>query len=167
MNILKERAKKLAQPIASIDLISKGLEVVAFNLGEESFAIETSIVKEISPLKNYTILPGAPPFVFGLVSIRRNIILIVDLNVLFSISHKNNESKKLLLLEKDESCFALLIDDILEIRDYNPQSLQVSLPTLTGVREEFLKGIAADGTIILDGQKLLTSHRFVLDEENG
>jgi purine-binding chemotaxis protein CheW len=42
--------------------------------------------------------------------------------------------------------------------------LQTSLPTLTGIREEYLKGIAKERTVILDAEKLLSDKSIVVHE---
>ena len=40
-----------------------------------------------------------------------------------------------------------------------------SLPTLTGVREQYLKGVTAECLVILDGEKLLSDSKMVVHEE--
>src|SRR5260221_13713382 len=50
--------------------------------------------------------------------------------------------------------FGLLADDVLSVRHLPVKELQPSLPTLTGVRAEFLKGVSAESLVVLDGAKL-------------
>lgn len=162
--ILRERAEKLAKPVEKQEIAEHFIEVLVFQLGQESYGIETKYISEVYPLKAYTPLPSAPAFVYGLANVRRKIVLIVDLKVLFSIPEENNSQKKLVILGNDENGFALLSDTFSEIRKIPKDNLQASLPTLTGIREEFLKGLTTDNVVILDGQKLLTSQVLVVDE---
>jgi len=164
LQILKKRADILAKPIERQELLENFIEVLVFNLGEEHFAIETKYITEVYPLKEYNILPDAPAFVYGLTNIRRKILLIIDLAVLFSIPNEINTLKKLLILGTDEPKFAIVTDGFRDIRRIPKDRLQPSLPTLTGIREDFLLGILIDGTVILDGQKLLTSKYLIVDE---
>lgn len=163
--ILKSRAEKLAKPIERTEQISEFDEVLVFNLGEEKYAIETKYVTEVYPHKNYTILPCAPAFVFGLANVRRKILLIIDLKVLFSIPNEVGSQKKLVILRYDHKSFAILSDGFTSIRKIPKEGLQASLPTLTGIREDFLKGLLVDGTVILDGQRLLNSKHLIVDEK--
>jgi purine-binding chemotaxis protein CheW len=43
-------------------------------------------------------------------------------------------------------------------------SLQEALPTLSGIREKYLKGITADGVVVLDGGKLLADASLVVQQ---
>lgn len=163
-NILKRRAEKLAKSIESDDSAADSIEVLIFELGEEKYGIETKYISEVYPLKNHTLLPCVPSFVYGLANVRRKIVLIVDLKVLFSIPDDKTAPKKLIILGNDESGFSIVTDGLSEIQRISKDKLQTSLPTLTGVREDFLKGLMTDGTVILDGQKLLTSQYLIVNE---
>jgi purine-binding chemotaxis protein CheW len=43
--------------------------------------------------------------------------------------------------------------------------VQPSLPTLTGIREEYLKGVTKERLTILDGKKLLSDKNIIVHEE--
>ncbi len=45
------------------------------------------------------------------------------------------------------------------------RDLQPSLPTLTGIREEYLRGITKERVVILDAVKLLSDKNIVVHEE--
>lgn len=161
--VLVERAEILARTIGEKKEKIDSLEIIPFKLDQETFALETQYVKEVYPLKEYTFLPCAPAFVYGLANVRRRIFPIIDLKVLFNIPNDVNAEKKLLILENEEIELAILIDHFNTIRTISKNELQLSLPTLTGIRQDFLKGLIVDGTVILDGQKLMTSLYLALD----
>lgn len=163
--ILKERAQRLSRSFKEKDLKIEMIEVVPFTLGQEQFALETKYVKEIHPLKDYTFVPCAPNFLYGLTHVRRNILPIIDLKVFFSLPNDSSIKKKLLIIGNQEVEFAILTDDFSGIRNVSKDELQITLPTLTGIRQDFLKGLLVDGTVILDGEKLLTSPHLVIDEK--
>lgn len=160
--ILKKRAEILSKPIDNQKIMIDLLEIIPFRLGAENFAIETKYVKEIYPLKNTTFLPCAPNFVYGLTNVRRRILPIIDLKIVFSIPDSEKQGRQLLIVESEEAEFAILIDGYSTVREIPKNDLQASLPTLTGIREDFLKGLIVDGTVILDGQKLLSSSYLVI-----
>lgn len=43
--------------------------------------------------------------------------------------------------------------------------IQPPLPTLTGIREEYLKGVTAERIVILDAEKLLSHPAILVHEE--
>lgn len=162
--ILRERAEKLAKPLEEQESLTHSLEILIFTLGEENYGIETKYIVEVNPLKDFTPLPSAPTYVYGLANVRRKILLIIDLKKLFSIPEESNISNKLVILGNVEKSFAILIDNFSGIRKISKDNLQSSLPTLTGIRQEFLKGLTNDGVVILDGQKLLSSQYLIINE---
>lgn len=76
--LLKKRAEELSKPIVVERNDLELIELLVFKLAEEEFAIETKHIKEVYPLTLFTPLPGAPPFVMGLVNLRRKIVVVED-----------------------------------------------------------------------------------------
>lgn len=64
---------------------SGNLEVLTFDLGQEAFALEASLVREIVDLLPETAVPGAPPLVGSVVNFRGRIIPIADLRLAFGL----------------------------------------------------------------------------------
>jgi len=62
------------------------LEVLTFDLGEDTFALEATLVREILDLLPETVVPGAPPLVGSVVNFRGKIIPIADLRLAFAMS---------------------------------------------------------------------------------
>jgi purine-binding chemotaxis protein CheW len=164
--ILKSRAEKLAQVISVKEPMNETIEVLVFKLAGENYAIETMYIKEVYRYKNYTLLPGAPPFVFGLINVRRKVLSIIDLKVFFSLPATKNVEYKVIIVEDREMEFAILTDGIVDIQKISLNHIQPSLPHLTEAKQEFLKGITANGLIVLDGKKLLSSKRIIVDEKS-
>lgn len=61
------------------------LEVLTFNLQEETFALEAMLVREILDLLPETRVPGADPLVGSVVNFRGRIIPITDLRLAFGM----------------------------------------------------------------------------------
>jgi purine-binding chemotaxis protein CheW len=51
------------------------------------------------------------------------------------------------------------------VRHIPVKDIQPSLPTLTGIREEYLRGITKDFIVILDIDKFLSDKKIVVHEE--
>ena len=61
--------------------------------------------------------------------------------------------------------FGILADVILGVLRVPLRNLQPTLPTLTGIREEYLKGITPGRLAILDAAKLLSDKKLIVHEE--
>lgn len=162
--MLKKRAERLAQSVEE-QKIKDGIQVLVFQLAQEQYAIETKYIKEVCSYKTYTILPGTPNFLFGLINIRRRILSVLDLKVLFALPSGESSDNQVVIIEDNEIEFAVLIDQMIGVLTISPDQLQMSLPTLTGIRQELFKGVTHGPIIILDGSKLLNSKQLIVNEE--
>lgn len=165
--ILKARAQKLAKPKETLEQVQDFIEVIVFNLSQEQYGIESKYVKEVYPLKDYTFLPCVPPFIFGLINVRRRILSVVDLKVFFSLPTETTSStteKKVIIIQGYDMEFGILCDQVKGIYKIPIDQIQSALPTLKGSRLDFAKGMTLDRIMILDAGKLLTSKEILVDE---
>ncbi|CAK0755562.1 purine-binding chemotaxis protein CheW [Gammaproteobacteria bacterium] len=153
--ILETRARKAAQVPAKPDE-SKYLEILGFVLAGETYAIETRHVREVCRLKDLTALPGTPPFLAGVMNLRGQILAIIDLRKVFEFPDRGlTELNRVIVLKGGGNELGLLADSIEGVRRLAISALQDCLPTLTGVREKFLKGVTGQMLVVLDGSRLL------------
>jgi purine-binding chemotaxis protein CheW len=61
--------------------------------------------------------------------------------------------------------FGILADAIVGVRSIPLDTIQPSLPTLTGVRAAYLKGVTSDHMVILDAGALLSDRQVIVLEE--
>jgi purine-binding chemotaxis protein CheW len=164
--ILKARAKTLAREREPDQFEQDQIEVIEFVLAGEKYAIESSFVREIYPLKELTPIPGTPPFVLGIINVRGQIISVVDLKKFFGLSEKGlTDLNKAILISGGEMEFGLLADTVLGLRHILLRDLQATLPTLTGARTELLKGVTSAQVAVLDSARLLSDPRMLVDQK--
>lgn len=164
--VLKARAKTLAREPEEDRNAQGQLEVVEFLLAYERYAVASSFVREVCPLKELTLLPGAPAFVAGIINVRGQIVSVVDLKKFFDLPEKGlPDLNKVIILSDGEMEFGLLVDVVVGVRRVSLQEIQPSLPTLTGLRQEYLRGITSQRLVILDVAKILADPRVIVREE--
>ena len=164
--ILKARARELARDSEKEKTVEESLEVVEFLLAYEKYGIESAYVREIHPLRELTPVPCTPPFVLGIINVRGQIISVIDIKRFFDLPERGlTDLNKVIILRNKEMEFGTLADVILGVVRVPRRNLQPTLPTLTGIREEYLKGIAADRLAILDAEKLLSDKKLIVHEE--
>lgn len=162
--ILKARAQALAREPGKLSAADT-LEIVEFALAHETYGIETCFVREIQPLTDLTPLPCTPAFVLGIVNLRGEIVSVVDIRKFFELPEKGlTDLNKVIVLQSDAMHFGILADAVLGVRRVSGADIQSSLPTLTGIREQYLKGVTSERTVVLDAQKLLADEKIVVQE---
>lgn len=163
--ILKARAQALAREPEPAEAAGEHIEVVEFLLAHERYALESQYVREVYPLENLTPLPCTPTFVLGVVNLRGEILSVIDLKKFFELPEKGlTDLNKVIVLQSGNMLFGILADVIAGVRRIPVTDIQPSLPTLTGVREEYLKGVTAGRTVILDASRLLTDESIIVQE---
>lgn len=166
IDILKFRATQLAQEKSFTANGSNFISVVAFRLAHETYGIELAHIRFIHPLKELTFIPGAPDFILGIINIRGEIISIVDFKKIFDLPiGEPSRYIQVIILRSQEIEFGIRTDEVVGVREIRESDIQPSLPTLTGIRLQYLKGVTGDGMVILDGEKILSDKNMMIHKE--
>jgi purine-binding chemotaxis protein CheW len=162
---LKARADMLArEPLKGRE--GGHIEVIEFLLSNEHYAIESRYLREAYPIKDFTPLPCTPPFVLGLINVRGQIISVIDIKKFFDLPERGiSDLNKVIIIHDEKIEFGILADSVVGVRNIAVSDIGVPLPTLTGVREEYLRGIAENHVVILDAGRLLGDKNIIVHEE--
>lgn len=156
--ILRARAQQLAIPLAEEDAGGSRILAVEFLVATEHYLIEAEAVREVLPLRDLTPLPGAPSFVLGIMNVRGTIILVVDIRSFFELPGQHlAELNKIVVVQSGECLCGILADAITGAREVSMDGLQTALPTLTGVRAEYTKGITPERMVLLDPERIMAA----------
>ncbi len=163
--ILKTRAKILSQAIEEERIDTEYIEVVGFTLAYEEYAIESSYVREIYPMRELTPVPGAPPFVLGIINVRGQILSVIDIKKFFELPEKGlTDLNKVIVIYNDKMEFGILADVVIGTRSIVVKDIQPSIPGFTGIRAQYLKGVTGDRMAILDAANLLSDTNILVRE---
>ncbi len=171
-SILRQRARILSK-VPKNELVKDRIEIVEFLLAHEVYGVETKYISEVCSLIDVTPVPCTPSFVLGIINVHGQIYSVIDLKEFFQLPQKGiSSANKVIILHDgnndsgEQMTFGILADSINSVR-YIPQSeIQTSLPTLTEIRKEFLKGVTPDQVVILDALKILSDRNLVVDQKN-
>ena len=123
-------------------------------------------MREAYPLKDFTPLPGVPPFVLGIANVRGQILSIIDLKKFFDLPEEGlGQLNKLIILRDEQMEFGILADEILGARSIALDAIQAAPPTISGIGAEYLRGVTAERVIILDGEKILNDERIIVHQQ--
>jgi purine-binding chemotaxis protein CheW len=140
--------------------------VVEFLLAGEHYAIESTAVREVHPLRELTPLPCTPPFVLGIMNVRGQIMAVVDLRRFFDLPLPDlTDLNKVVILRSGNMELGILADAVIGVRVIPRQEIQPPPPTFTGLRADYLHGVTVQGLIVLDAGRIAADGRIVVHEE--
>ena len=160
--LLAARARRLARPPAEAERGVAALDVLAFDLGEERYAIETRHVREVVRAGFLTPVPGTADYVLGLTNLRGDLVAVVDLRRLLGTTVAEvTAGSPLLILGDDRAQLGVLTDAVHDVTTLPAHAvMDPSAPA-----HEHVRGVTREGLVVLDGHSLVTTTRLVLDAE--
>jgi len=164
--VLRARARALAREPLDRSAPEGRIEVVEFVLSGEHYAVESTQVREVYPLKELTPLPCTPAFILGIINLRGQILAVMDIRRFFDLPIKGiTDLNKVIVLQAGEVQVGILADAVLGVRSVSNADLQPPLPTMTGVRAEYLQGVTSDRLAVLNAAKILGDEKIVVHDE--
>ena len=166
--MLRARAKSLSREPERKGEAEEYIEVLAFLLAHETYAIETQFIREVYPLTDLTPLPCTPDYIFGIINIRGQILTILDMKKFFDLPEKGlTNLNRVIVVEEQGLALGILADEIIGIRNIPKSGLNPPLPTMTGIHAGYIKGVAGEGIILLDMERFLNDSQLIVHEEVG
>lgn len=165
--ILAKRARQLAWSEIKQEEEESPLQVVEFRLADETYALECRFIREVYPLKTLTPIPGAPAFVLGIIDIRGRIVSVIDLKKFFELPGKGlSDLARVIVLKSPGMEFGILAEEVMGVTSLPAGDIQPPPPTLTGIRAEYLIGVAKNRLILLDAAKILSDKKIIVNQES-
>lgn len=85
--------------------------------GSSLYGIGADHVREISPDRPTTRIPGAPPYVRGLLNLRGTLVPLLDLSERLTGQGVTSGDPSIVVVHADGRLLALLVDDVLEVEE--------------------------------------------------
>jgi len=137
------------------------LQFVSFVVGDEEYAFDIGVVKEILRLTEITAVPNAPSHVRGLLTVRSVLLPILDLRTMLGMHETDAEDQRVLVVEVEGLTVGLLVDKVNEVLRV-PVSVIDDTPKLAAGGQE-LRSVAQ----LDDGKRLILilNERGLIDLE--
>jgi purine-binding chemotaxis protein CheW len=163
---LKNRAIAMAQEPEQKRTASTTIEVITFTLAAETYGIEAAFVREVYLLRDFTPLPGVPPYIFGIINVRGQILPVVDLKKFFDLPEKGlGELNKVIILRNRQMEYGILADVVEGTQTVALEDILSSPPTVTGIGEKYLKGVTKEHIMVLDAESILSDEKIIVNEQ--
>jgi len=117
---------------------------VVFRVGGAEYALPASDVLQMESFEGATPVPGAPPYVAGIIHVRGRVVPVVDLRVRFGLPPAERSlDSRVVVVDRAGRTVGLLADSAREVVKLDPTTLQAP-PSMMSVEgaESFVKSVA-------------------------
>jgi purine-binding chemotaxis protein CheW len=144
-------------------------QYLSFALGGEQYAVSLVQVKEIIECSALTHVPGAPPWIRGVLNLRGAVLLVVDLAVKFGMPRTEMTRRTCVLivelrLEDEPMTIGVMADAVDQVLELAPSDIQPPPPFGPKVRIDCIEGMGdSDGkfVVLLNMNRILSSSELV------
>jgi len=137
------------------------LQLVAFCLQGEEFAVDIQKVREVLKITQITRLPQSLEFIEGVINLRGEVLPVVDLRKRFGLVATEEMSRaRIIIVEIQESLVGLIVDSVTEVLHLTAAAVEPPPRRIAGTKTEFIQGVGKLGDrliIVLNLEKILSS----------
>jgi purine-binding chemotaxis protein CheW len=154
----QEVIKKVAQKVREEkEKVVEMEQLVTFELDKEEYASVITDLREIIKIPEIVPIPGSPKFIKGILNLRGQIVVIVDLEKRFSLTREHKVSPRhIIIIELEENVFGVVVDEVTGVLRVPVTSIRPT-PSLVSskIQTEYLKGVVIlEDEILTQGEKL-------------
>ncbi|MDK2989798.1 MAG: purine-binding chemotaxis protein CheW [Methanoculleus sp.] len=129
--------------------MAASVDVVEFQLGEEHYALDIQIAREIVEMMPITPLPRAPEYLAGVINLRGEITNIIDLRDLLGLpASAEAENRKIVVLMPDVasgSNVGIIVDDVHSVISVHNDQIERISDDITSSISGYVKAIIKIG----------------------
>jgi len=128
----------------------KEIQVVAFNLAKEEYAIDILAVQEIIRPTSITRVPKAPSYIEGVINLRGNVVPVVNLRHRFGLKEvEQTETSRIIILIINDMKIGITVDNVTEVIRIKEDDIVV--PDLSdSLDQRFVQGVGKyNGRLLL------------------
>ena len=115
---------------------------LVFQIGSESYGIPLLQVQEIRTYTPATRVPGAPPYVLGVINLRGNIIAVLDARARFGLAPPPDEQATVIVVAQvGGKTFGLRVDSVSDVVDVPLSEVQPPPAVASEQTQRFLSGL--------------------------
>ena len=166
--ILRERAKRFAQPREEAPEAAAALDLLVFSLGGERYGIETEHAVEVIPVQDLVPVPCTPPFILGVVNHRGQVLPVLDIRRLSGLpGQAAGEGGRAVVVRAGGMTLGISAGAVEGTVQVGANELSPPPAVPAGGREALLRGVTREVVGVLDLDALARDPRIMVNEEAG
>ena len=130
------------QPSLENNADAQSVDLATFYVRGSAYGIDLLKIQEINKLLVSTPVPGAPPYVRGILNLRGRIITVIDLGYKLGLpeTRLNTEGRNIIVRSGDEH-IGLLVERISEVIRININDVEAPPSNMNGIEGDFFHGV--------------------------
>ncbi|MCD6096700.1 MAG: purine-binding chemotaxis protein CheW [Thermoprotei archaeon] len=141
-------------------------QIVTFFIGNTLCGIDVHQVREVVIFKNCMKLPRAPSFIEGLMNLRGQVVLVINLGKLLDLKDNdddNNKSKNIIIVDTPGLHIGFLVDQVVGVSRVPSSDIEKAPFTSQGVITGILK-LNESLIMIMDAERIINLIRESVGE---
>lgn len=137
---------------------------VTFHLDDETYGINVLQVQEVLPMTDIAPVPGAPPFVMGIINLRGNVVTVLDTRMRFGLPlRETGEGERIMVIEAGDQVAGMLVDSVAEVIEVRQSEVDTAPSVGNDESARYIYGVVSrddDLLILIDVNKVLTREEW-------
>jgi purine-binding chemotaxis protein CheW len=154
--------------------ITETTQYLTYKLGDETFALDITKVREVLDFTTATKVPRTPEFMRGVINLRGSVVPVVDLRLKFGMTRTENSVNTCIIITEvtvdgDTTILGCLADSVQEVLDLDEEHIAPAPRIGTKLRTEFIRGMGKRDDrfiIILDIDKVFSFDELALVKQD-
>ncbi len=124
---------------------------IIFLVGKDEYGLNVQGITAIEPMTDIVPVPNAPACILGLMNLRGEVIPVYSLRKRFEMEEVTDMAKnKLIVARYDGKFIALKVDEVLEMRDFDENTLSDTPVIAKSARTTYIRAVAnKQGKLVL------------------
>lgn len=135
-------------------------EWVTFYLESEKYGVNVLLVREVLKKTEIAPVPGAPPYVLGIINLRGNVVTVVDTRKRLGLGTREaDESTRIVVIEIDEQVLGIMVDSVAQVADLRESEIEYAPNVGNDDSSKYIQGVSNQENellILLDMEKMFS-----------
>ncbi len=140
------------------------LQWVTFRLDDETYGINVMQVREVLRYTEIAPVPGAPPYVLGIINLRGSVVTVIDTRTRFGLtSTDTTDNTRIVIIEVENQVVGILVDAVAEVVYLRQSEIETAPNVGTEESAKFIQGVCHKNDellILVDLEKLMTEEEW-------
>jgi purine-binding chemotaxis protein CheW len=140
------------------------LQWVTFRLDNETYGINVMQVQEVLRYTEIAPVPGAPPYVLGIINLRGNVVTVIDTRLRFGLSQtETNDQTRIVIIETENQVVGILVDAVAEVVYLRQSEIETTPNVGNEETAKFIQGVCHKNKellILVDLEKMMSDEEW-------
>ena len=140
------------------------LQWVTFRLDNETYGINVMQVQEVLRYTEIAPVPGAPPYVLGIINLRGNVVTVIDTRLRFGLSQtETNDQTRIVIIETENQVVGILVDAVAEVVYLRQSEIETAPNVGNEESARFIQGVCnknGELIILVEFEKMLSEEEW-------